>query len=82
MLFVDILNTRRNAKSDKCSGGLWTSRYSLVFSEETYTRFMGGLSPLANDRDIIFSKFKEKINSQNINVRFQDDTPLPFDEAA
>ena len=29
-----------------------------------------------------FAKFKEKTNSQNINVRFQDDTPLPFDEAA
>ena len=28
------------------------------------------------------AKFKEKTNSQNINVRFQDDTPLPLDEAA
>ena len=28
------------------------------------------------------AKFKEKTNSQNINVRFQDDTPLPFDKAA
>ena len=28
------------------------------------------------------AKFKEKTNSQNIKVRFQDDTPLPFDEAA
>ena len=27
-------------------------------------------------------KFKQKTNSQNINVSFQDDTPLPFDEAA
>ena len=29
-----------------------------------------------------FAKFKEKTNSQNINVRFQDDTTLPFDKAA
>ena len=29
-----------------------------------------------------FAKFKEKTNSQNIKVSFQDDTPLPFDEAA
>ena len=29
-----------------------------------------------------FAKFKQKTNSQNINVRFQDDTTLPFDEAA
>ena len=29
-----------------------------------------------------FDKFKEKTNSQNIKVSFQDDTPLPFDEAA
>ena len=29
-----------------------------------------------------FAKFKEKTNSQNINVSFQDDTPLPFDKAA
>ena len=28
------------------------------------------------------AKFKEKTNSQNIHVSFQDDTPLPFDEAA
>ena len=28
------------------------------------------------------AKFKEKTNSQNINVSFQDDTPLPFDKAA
>ena len=28
------------------------------------------------------AKFKEKTNSQNISVSFQDDTPLPFDEAA
>ena len=28
------------------------------------------------------AKFKEKTNSQNMNVRFQDDTPLPFDKAA
>ena len=28
------------------------------------------------------ARFKEKTNSQNINVSFQDDTPLPFDEAA
>ena len=27
-------------------------------------------------------KFKEKTKSQNIKVSFQDDTPLPFDEAA
>ena len=29
-----------------------------------------------------FAKFKKKTNSQNINVSFQDDTDLPFDEAA
>ena len=29
-----------------------------------------------------FAKFKQKTNSQNIKVSFQDDTPLPFDEAA
>jgi len=29
-----------------------------------------------------FAKFKEKTNSQNIHVSFQDDTPLPFDKAA
>jgi hypothetical protein len=29
-----------------------------------------------------FAKFNEKTNSQNINVSFQDDTALPFDEAA
>lgn len=29
-----------------------------------------------------FAKFNEKTNSQNMNVSFQDDTPLPFDEAA
>ena len=29
-----------------------------------------------------FAKFNEKTNSQNINVSFQDDTPLPLDEAA
>ena len=29
-----------------------------------------------------FAKFNEKTNSQNISVSFQDDTPLPFDEAA
>ena len=29
-----------------------------------------------------FGKFKEKTNSQNIKVSFQDDTVLPFDEAA
>ena len=29
-----------------------------------------------------FAKFKEKTNSQNITVSFQDDTPLPFDKAA
>ena len=28
------------------------------------------------------AKFKQKTNSQNINVSFQDDTPLPFDKAA
>ena len=28
------------------------------------------------------AKFKEKTNSQNINVSFQDDTALPFDKAA
>ena len=28
------------------------------------------------------AKLKEKTNSQNINVSFQDDTSLPFDEAA
>ncbi len=28
------------------------------------------------------AKFKEKTNSQNINVSFQDDTTLPFDKAA
>ena len=28
------------------------------------------------------AKFKEKTNSQNINVSFQDDTDLPFDKAA
>ncbi len=28
------------------------------------------------------AKLKEKTNSQNINVSFQDDTPLPFDKAA
>ena len=28
------------------------------------------------------AKFKEKTNPQNINVSFQDDTSLPFDEAA
>ena len=28
------------------------------------------------------AKFKEKTNSQNIKVSFQDDTPLPFDKAA
>ena len=28
------------------------------------------------------AKFIEKTNSQNINVRFQDDTALPFDKAA
>ena len=28
------------------------------------------------------AKFKQKTNSQNIKVRFQDsDTPLPFDKA-
>ena len=31
---------------------------------------------------LFFAKFNEKTNSQNINVSFQDDTPLPFDEAA
>ena len=29
-----------------------------------------------------FAKFNEKTNSQNIQVSFQDDTALPFDEAA
>ena len=29
-----------------------------------------------------FAKFKEKTNSQNINVSFQDDTDPPFDKAA
>ena len=29
-----------------------------------------------------FAKFKEKTNSQNINVSFQDDTDLPLDKAA
>ncbi|MYB94986.1 hypothetical protein F4054_15085 [Candidatus Poribacteria bacterium] len=29
-----------------------------------------------------FAKFNEKTNSQNIQVSFQDDTHLPFDEAA
>ena len=29
-----------------------------------------------------FAKFNGKTNSQNINGSFQDDTPLPFDEAA
>lgn len=29
-----------------------------------------------------FPRFKEKTSSQNINVSFQDDTTLPFDEAA
>ncbi len=29
-----------------------------------------------------FAKFKEKTNSQNIKVSFQDETVLPFDEAA
>ena len=29
-----------------------------------------------------FAKFSEKTNSQNINVRFQDDTDLPLDKAA
>ena len=29
-----------------------------------------------------FAKFKEKTNSQNIKVSFQDDTDLPFDKAA
>ena len=29
-----------------------------------------------------FAKFNEKTNSQNIHVSFQDDTHLPFDEAA
>ena len=29
-----------------------------------------------------FAKFKEKTKSQNINVRFQDDTALPLDKAA
>ena len=29
-----------------------------------------------------FAKFNEKTNSQNIQVSFQDDTPLPFDKAA
>ena len=29
-----------------------------------------------------FAKFKQKTNSQNIKVSVQDDTPLPFDEAA
>ena len=29
-----------------------------------------------------FAKFNEKTNSQNIKVSFQDDIPLPFDEAA
>ena len=29
-----------------------------------------------------FAKFKQKTNSQNINVSFQEDTPLPFDKAA
>ena len=28
------------------------------------------------------AKFKQKTNSQNINVSFQDDTPPPFDKAA
>ena len=28
------------------------------------------------------AKFNKKTNSQNINVRFQDDTPLPIDKAA
>ena len=28
------------------------------------------------------AKFREKTNSQNINVSFQDDTPLPFEKAA
>ena len=28
------------------------------------------------------AKFNEKTNSQNIKVRVQDDTPLPFDKAA
>ena len=28
------------------------------------------------------AKFTKKTNSQNINVRFQDDTPLPIDKAA
>ena len=31
---------------------------------------------------LFFAKFKEKTNSQNINVNFQADTPLPLDEAA
>ena len=33
-------------------------------------------------RASFFAKFKQKTDPQNINLRFQDDTPLPFDEAA
>ena len=29
-----------------------------------------------------FAKFNEKTNSQNINLSFQEDTPLPLDKAA
>ena len=29
-----------------------------------------------------FAKFNKEMNSQNIHVSFQDDTPLPFDKAA
>ena len=31
---------------------------------------------------LFFAKFNEKTDTQNINVSFQDHTPLPFDEAA
>ncbi len=47
-------------RSDKCSGGLSTSRHSLVSSEETYTRLTGGLSPLTNGGGIIFSQVQTK----------------------
>ena len=60
-----------------------TSQDSLVSSRKTYTRLTGGTylrSQIAVST--FFDEFNEKTNSQNINVSFQEDTDLPFDEAA
>ena len=34
------------------------------------------------DTKVWTMRFKEKTNPQNMNVSFQDDTPLPLDKAA